>query len=278
MNHQKPFKIPFEFIEGDTAIVVPAKLNNERSVNLIFDTGAGVDIISSNIAKELLIEPLKTVAGKRLNNEQVKLSIGLLDSLKFGELHLKNSFIASMDYFNELSEELNIHGLLSLKSFEKTPVTVDYKNKKIIIETFESLEKIKKTGAIIPIHTERQTPETLTAQLDFLVKNKWIQKAMIDTGSAPTKLPMKYFDLLKLSKNDPDLKVKSFKTIGGTKEYAYFLPQGGSISIKGHPNLRNTNKPVRFQENLRMGAIGGNFFMGKKVTFVLEEKIIVIRK
>lgn len=275
-NASSSEEISFEFIKGDTAIVIPALLNGTHNVNLIFDTGAGLEVISKKLANELNIRAEQQFTGKRLTNEPLTIKVGNLNSLKVGTFKAENLEVAPFDFFDEMAKNQNIHGLLSLKAFQNKAVTIDYPRSMMILESKESLAKRRKTGIAIPIYFEKQIPPSLGIHLDLLIDDKWTQRAIVDTGSASTKLHLKYFEKMLLNPNSEDINRKSYTTIAGFKTESLLTPTPGRISLKEAPNIKVQKSPTRFDPNLRLGSIGGNFFLDKIITFDLKNKLLII--
>ena len=184
--------VPFEFVKGDTAVVVPVTVDG-RDLHLVLDTGAGIEAIAAEVAKEMNIKVTETHTGKRLNGDPLTVGMGKAKSVTFGNITKKNWPLAPMEYFDETSKEINVQGLLSLKFFENHPFTIDYPGKKIVIETARSLADRKKKGFVASIFITHEIPRALCAEVDLEVDGKWKQRSIIDTGSAPTKLEMPYF-------------------------------------------------------------------------------------
>ncbi len=270
-------EIDFSFMKGDTAILVPAVVSGE-DVTVIFDTGASFDVFGPVFAKKVGLGKTKSHTGRRLTGEPMQVNVGKIGSMSFGDIELRDWDIATHSYFDDLKKEHNIHGLLSLRMFRNRPVTVDYPRKKIILETEESLAKRKAIGNSIPVYKEEMIPRSITVQLDFLVSGQWTQKAMIDTGSAPTKLPYPFFDRLGLSRNSEGYKERKKTTVAGFVTKSVSASSPDRIAIKAASGLTNGVQPIVFYKNLRMGSIGGHFFLDKVVTFDLERDRIIVAK
>lgn len=269
--------VPFEFVEGDTAVVVPVTVDG-MVVRLVLDTGAGVEVIATGVAKDLGIQMTETYSGKRLNGDPLSIGMGKAKTVSFGGITKKDWLLAPMDYFDEMSKEINVQGLLSLKFFEDHPFTIDYPGKKIIIETPSSLAERKKSAFVAPIFITREIPPALGAEVDLNVDGKWKQRSIIDTGSAPTKLDMAFFKKLGFSESDPRLKKKSHNTIAKTTTHAFFIPGPGRIQLYGSKDIVNDETPIRFQEKLSAASIGGNFFMKFQVTFDLQRGELLLKE
>lgn len=277
VSSEGPVIVPFEFVKGDTAVVVPVTVDG-RGLHLVLDTGAGIEAIAAGVAKELNIQVTETHTGKRLNGDPLTVGMGKARSVTFGSITKRDWPLAPMEYFDETSKEINVQGLLSLKFFEDHPFTIDYPGKKIIIETASSLAERKRKGFVTPIFTTQEIPRALGAEVDLEVDGKWKQRSIIDTGSAPTKLDMPYFEKMGYSPNDPRLKKKSNNTIAKTTTHAMFIPGPGRIRLFGSKDVVNDEAPIRFQEKLSAASIGGDFFMKYQVTFDLQKHELIMNQ
>jgi hypothetical protein len=275
-RHFEVLTIPFESSPGDTDVLVPVLVNGRHKVRVALDTGAAIEVLGAEIAEKFGLTPTEMHLGHRLNQDPIEIRMGEISSLTFGNITKANWMVAPISYFDETSKQLGIQGLISLKFFEDHPFTIDYKRRVVIIETPESLRDRQKRGHRIPLHLDRQFSRALDAYVDLHIDRSAVQRAIVDTGSAPTKLPMPYFDSLNLSPTDPKLKIKEFKTIAGTNSRARFLPIPGRITLRDAPEIANDESPVRFEERLRAGSIGGRFFGNLAVTFNLPESEMIV--
>lgn len=271
----EPKKITFEGIPGDTAVIVPVQIDGE-TVRLILDTGAGIDIISTKVAQRHGVKLTAKQTGHRLNGDPMTIEMGKVRSISFAGINHTESMVGPLAYFDTLSKQMNIQGLLSLKFFENIPFTIDYPNKLVILETADSLSKRRAAGVRASLVLSEEFPGALDAQLEILIDGRYPLRAIIDSGSAPTHIPLEYLKKMGLSEQDSKLKVKTFATIAGTKAEAKFLAAPGRVAIAG-TNIKNDDSPLRFEQGLKKGSIGGQFLSGYAVTFNLPDKEIILQ-
>lgn len=139
---------------GDTLqnpVVVPLKpyvsrlftidaVVNSDTLRLLFDTGGGQTVIGPNIAKNLGCEPHGRTVGFRMTGEQVISQICPDITLNIGGIDFHHKAIGVWDVRAVLPENLPaIDGILSLKTFSNQPFTLDISNKRLILETKQSL-------------------------------------------------------------------------------------------------------------------------------------------
>lgn len=269
-----PLIIPFESSEGDTDILIPAIINGKTRIRVALDTGAGIEVLGTKLAQAHDLRVHETHTGRRLNQDPLTVEMGPLKSLTVGNITRTNWMAAPHPYFDEISKKLNIQGLVSLKFFEDQPFTIDYPKRKVILETSASLRERKKSGILIKLTKDSQFPRALDAYVNLKVDGKFLIKAIVDTGSAPTKLPLNMFEKMNLNKQDPRVRHKNFQTIAGTKADALFLPAPSRVQLS--PSIKNDTTEIRFEENLRAASIGGNFFRNFAVTFDLKNSELIL--
>lgn len=275
----QPTIIPFERVEGDTAVLVPVLLNGTQTVRLALDTGAGIEVIASGLAQNLHVTPTESYTGHRLNGEPLAVKMGAIESIAFGPIIRRKWLVAPLEYFDDLSKTANIQGLLSLNFFDQHPFTIDYPKGVIVLETPASLARRRETGNRLTLHREHQFSRSLDVEVDLLVDGKQRQRAIVDTGSASTKLPMSFFASMSLKRDDPSLKEKTFPAMSGTaSSKVYLLPVPGRIQLADAASIINDGSSVVFEDNLRVASIGGNFFRNYAVTFNVQDNEIILSR
>ena len=133
--------IPFK-LQDDYAILVPAKLGNGRSIQLMIDTGSAESLLDSSLAKRLKL--------KSYENVQIVLSEGVitgkrvtLDHIEIGNLAFANQSMLAAD-LGQLSADLHTsidlivgyNMLCSLDSFQ-----IDYAAKVLSLVRAASAKK-----------------------------------------------------------------------------------------------------------------------------------------
>jgi hypothetical protein len=116
----------------DTHVKVPVKIK-DKTYTFIFDTGAGVSVISETLAKELGLKPRstsKTVDGQK--NETV-LNFYLLDAMSIGDVQFLNQPFAGADLTKMDCFGQEFDGIIGSNLMSKAVWFIDNENKKITI-------------------------------------------------------------------------------------------------------------------------------------------------
>ena len=132
------------------------------TLQLIFDTGGGKTLISPEIAKRLGHIPSGRIVGYRMTGEQVEFQHCPDITLTIGGIPFHHEEIGVWDIHSILPKELPpVDGILSLKTFENQPFTLDLSSKKLILETpqsfsnrIKSMTKLKSRIATGPSGSE----------------------------------------------------------------------------------------------------------------------------
>ncbi len=127
---QKDIIIPLSRIGG--SFVVEATLNEERTAQLIVDTGASMTVLSTDIALDLGIfgttdDEILTV---HTAGGSVQVNKNYLSSLEVGNAHAQNIAVAIHD-LPDISEQ--IEGLLGMSFLKHFIITLDAEHRRLIL-------------------------------------------------------------------------------------------------------------------------------------------------
>jgi tetratricopeptide (TPR) repeat protein len=127
-----------EFSQTNPIPVFQVELNG-REMTFILDTGGDSIVLDNQTAKELGIEQVASVEGEGGGGLKADVGLGRADSLKLGDVTIKNvpvNIIAtrrfSSIFSEEIGEEVVVEGVLTTKVFQQLFGTVDYENKKLV--------------------------------------------------------------------------------------------------------------------------------------------------
>jgi hypothetical protein len=121
-------------------LVTVETIAGKDTFQLIFDTGGGETLISPEIAKRLGHVPSGRSVGYRMTGEQVEFQYCPDITLTIGGIPFHHEEIAVWDIHSILPKELPpVDGILSLKTFQNQPFTLNLSSKKLILETPQSL-------------------------------------------------------------------------------------------------------------------------------------------
>jgi predicted aspartyl protease len=112
-----------------------------ENYNFLFDTGGGVTVVSPQIIEKLNKEPYGYDVGFRMSGERVAFERCDSVTLAMGGIRFHQEEVAVFDLTGLLPKELKrVDGVVSLKTFERNEITLDFNNNRITIETEESFE------------------------------------------------------------------------------------------------------------------------------------------
>ncbi len=132
-SEYKPNRAVIGFERRGSAILVEVLLNNQLTKKFIVDTGATYTVISYATARELGITPSPSAVKTTLQtaNGRVTVPIIKVNSIKVGELEVRNVETALHDGLDTSNE---VAGLLGLSFLNKFRVTVDSFQGHLILE------------------------------------------------------------------------------------------------------------------------------------------------
>jgi clan AA aspartic protease (TIGR02281 family) len=144
-SEHTPNRTVIGFERRGSAILIEVLLNNRLTKKFIVDTGATYTVISYATARELGISPSPSAIKTTLQtaNGRVTVPIIKVNSIKVGELEVRNVETALHDWLDTSNE---IAGLLGLSFLNKFRVTVDSSQGHLILERNLDSSKESITG------------------------------------------------------------------------------------------------------------------------------------
>ncbi|AUD01177.1 retropepsin-like aspartic protease [Spirosoma pollinicola] len=118
-------------IRKHSYIIVEVFLNG-KPVRLILDSGASFSIVSHKLNDELKVKPLANINFQNSVGTMIKEPVGLLDSLSFGNVQLKNVPIIYTAK-NSVFKRMHVDGLLGWDILQKLAYTADFKAQTLMI-------------------------------------------------------------------------------------------------------------------------------------------------
>src|SRR5918996_2486621 len=110
--------IPVKMMGGHA--IVPVTFNNSITANLMVDTGAGRTMVSDRIARDLRLYATRSGTGYGIGG-QVTVSIARVESVKVGEVEIKNMSISIHDF----SPDPRYEGLLGTDFLGRFQLSLD---------------------------------------------------------------------------------------------------------------------------------------------------------
>ncbi|MGB1269686.1 MAG: retropepsin-like aspartic protease [Flavobacteriaceae bacterium] len=274
-------KVPIKLIDG--LIFIELKINDiKEPLNFMFDTGAGITVIDTKIAKEIQLSISgelkigtsgKTLSSKLSNNNQIILGNKLkLDSIPLALMdlsHLSDYFktnvdgIIGFDLLNKVVTETNIDAL-EMRFFSNTNYIFNGKSKPIKLIGLES----NHLGLEINI-----VPKGKKENITLIIK--------IDTG-AGNYLTFHNNSVTKHKLINPKKRYKIKKGFGADSTITKNL--NGKVSLAIFGNKKWKNIPVVFEvdplnetsERQADGLIGQKMLLDFNITYNLKNGIVYL--
>ncbi|QJD95604.1 clan AA aspartic protease [Mucilaginibacter robiniae] len=264
--------VPFE-ITSQGHIVVKAKINGVEG-NFIFDTGAGLTLVTKNFANKLgtLHKQDGSYTSFRATGEPLTANLYDVESVALGSFTEQH---AQLTIFNVNLGPID--GLISLMSFRKQPFTIDYIHKKIIFETDKSLAAIHKKAHVVPLQLEISRDKALDVFAYFTVNNKLTLQFLIDSGSGMNiyRLNTRYITPLGIDT------VNATKTTHPSEfnpkvVTAIYNANVQSIVAKSSAAVACQNVKASFIDGLIYDGVVSLNWIGKQITFDLKKQEMLV--
>jgi hypothetical protein len=257
-------------------IFVEVTLNDSVKGRFIFDTGGGALVVSSKTYKrvESTLKNGGYYTGFRHDGGRFDLEVKIFPSVSVGSLRLTD---VPGGVF-PLLDDYEIDGIISLKQFEKQPVTIDFKNKTLTLETRESMSEIEKSAEQLPLIVNDLLDLGIDVFVNVCLNDSVKIRAEFDTGSGynlflvnPYFIPMTIADTTALKSNEYTNPLSGEKLTDK-------LGKIHSVSYCGSSILNSNNNDVTFRQGLIYeGLIGSGMFKDKILTIDIQNKRILVR-
>lgn len=238
-------------------ILVKAKIGGVEG-NFIFDTAAGLHVVSGKFYQKIknLVQDSSYFTAFRHTGERLDGPIYLVDKVSLGPVIQHNAWVGVYAGF----DDQGFDGLISCKLIEHQPLTVDIKNKQLIVETPGGLSSGK--GNILPVLLHSDRNRTLDLFIKVKVGHKYDAVMEFDTGAgySPLLLHSRYMKYAALDTTQMEVRQsgtgfgKTEKTyFDKTKKLHLFVPE---INDGGYPNI--VFKPSLIYDGLTSHLIFGD--------------------
>lgn len=268
--------IPFS-TNDEGYIIVSAKFNDSVDAKLVFDTGGGINVVSNNFFQKIKrgAQFQHYYTGFRHDGDRIDVEVYQVPSLNIGSFELKNVMVG----VTAILDGWNMDGIISLINFEKTPVTVDYNKKKLIIETPTSLHKKARSAQTLPIKLHQFGNLSLDIFVPVCINGSTSLDMEFDTGSLPEDVIVnsKFLDVLRIdtSKTRNETIFTPF-TSTSLRRYITTIDSVQYCSLI-YPSLKNIR--VDFKQNLIYdGIIGAGYFRELSFTIDIPNKRILVKR
>jgi hypothetical protein len=278
--------------EGDhfADVVVPFTLNDQGHIlfhakfngiegKFIFDTGAGINLITKKFAdrlKELSPEG-GLFTGFRATGDRLDMQLYKVHELSIGSWSITDPMLTWMD-----QDWGDIDGIISLKNFEKgVVITIDYTASTLTISPKSGFAALKKSAtASFPI----QLDDTRGISVDMFcyvrVNHGPVLQFSMDSGSGKDVLRINQHFLSELHIDTTDsahvsrtIQPSEFKSGYSNVMYDTSIDE---LAVSGSPSLTWQHPRAQFTDGLIYDGIMSINWMGRKITIDIPDKEMAV--
>lgn len=266
-------KIPFTQTQNGH-IIIPASINGVEG-NFIFDSGAGMNLLTKKFADK--IENLEKThhfhTGHRATGEEIKSDLYNSEFLEIGSFKVENELFAVYDL------ELPLDGLISLTAFKDIPITIDFENKILSIESDESLDQIiAEEDYEMPLQLSNERDITISIATQIKLNDSLTLNVGLDSGAGfgVYRFNSRYMDVLGVDSTQvkSEFKPSYFKPEEGNN---YYYTKLARLS-DAHENVMVKDFNATFIDGLIYEGIMGINWIGKKITVDIPNRRLIVKK
>ncbi|MCK4665098.1 aspartyl protease family protein, partial [Candidatus Dependentiae bacterium] len=176
----KPFEISPEsttaevkFISMEPVPIIEISINGNKKEKFIIDTGVKETLLDVSYAKEIRAKFSVNETGPLLSSKEVTFGHGILESIKIGNITVKNVPIHVVNFenvkLNKLTDE-GVKGILGVSFLSNFIFTIDPINELFILRYIDSQEEFKTFNEAIEKSNAKIAPFYLTLENEVISK------------------------------------------------------------------------------------------------------------
>jgi hypothetical protein len=266
---RKPVEIPLT-VSPEGFVIVPATLGGTIPAHVIFDTGAGMDVLAPSVIEKLHGTPAGRFTAFRMWGDRLDVPLFTVSEISVGPIVKSNALVGAW----EMLDQLHLEGIVSVNDFRQQPFTLDFVNKVMVFETAKSLTQRRRAGKTSPLKFDEQRGITLDLFSDFLIGNQPGQ-CEIDTGSQNATVATRFMAPLAIDKDGKDVKKREQKNSDGVTAVRYktTLPK---IALAAAPQIAVADAPTTFADIIYDCVVGLDFWLGKVLTIDISGRQLIV--
>jgi hypothetical protein len=266
-----PVSIPFT-TTSDGLVLIPATLGGSVPAHLIFDTGAGIDVIAPSHLRRLHARPAGQFAAFRMWGDRVDVPLYTIDELSVGGSARKNVVVGGWD----LLDTLHLDGIVSLNDFRHQPVTFDFTKNVVVLESSRSLAQRHQTGVAEALRFDDYRGIALDLFAEFRIGAD-SGLCSLDTGSPSATFNTRYLAPFAVDTTDSTVRRSDSKNAGGASgvRYSTRVPQW---SLATSPLVTADHPRVTFANIIYDCVAGIDFWAGRAVTFDIPGRTLIVSR
>ncbi len=251
-------------------VLVPATLGGTIPAHLIFDTGAGVDVIAPSLVRQLHGTPAGRFTAFRMWGDRVDIPLYTIDEIAVGGRAAKHVVVGSWD----LLDTLHLDGIVSLNEFRRQPVTFDFVNHVVVLESPRSLAQRRETGVVEPMRFDDYHGVAFDLFAEFRIGAD-SGLCELDTGSPSATFHARYLAPLGVDTTDSTVHRHNSSTAGGASGLRYSTTVA-EWSTATSPPVTASHAHVTFANIIYDCVAGIDFWAGRTVTFDMPRRALIV--
>jgi predicted aspartyl protease len=130
-----PGEVAFELASGESAIVVPVRIDGQGPFRFILDTGATLTCLDAATAKKLGLEQRAGVIGRGIGvRSEGGVGMVAITRLEVGSASAENLTACTLDLQSLRSAGVDVDGLLGLNFLREYRMTLDFERRALKLE------------------------------------------------------------------------------------------------------------------------------------------------
>ncbi|MCG2431861.1 aspartyl protease family protein [Aequorivita xiaoshiensis] len=269
----KKIEIPFTQTSNGH-IIISASINGIQG-SFIFDTGAGINLLTKKFADKVtdLEKTHHFYTGHRATGEEIQSDLWNSKNLKIGDFKINKEIFAVYDI------DFPLDGLISLTPFKDKPITIDFENKILSIETERSMnQSMADKDFEMPIQINNDRDIRIGIATTIKLNDTLTLNVSLDSGAGFNvfRFSSRFMENLGVDKEsiESEYKQSMFKPENGNQYYYTTLSK--MTDINNNVSVRDFK--VTFIDGLIYEGILGINWIGKKITIDIPNKRLIVRK
>ncbi|HTY06989.1 MAG TPA: aspartyl protease family protein [Gemmatimonadales bacterium] len=261
--------IPFT-VDSNDMIRVPVMVGDSAR-SLIFDTGAGIDVLAPSLIASLHGEPAGWLDAFRMTGERLHIRLFRISRIAIGSFTARDVIVGSADFL----DQMGIPGIISLNEFRARAVTLDLTENVLTVESPLTLRARRASGRVVSLRGDDLRGLSIDAFADFLIGGVRGQ-CVIDTGSQGPTVSTRYFAPLGIDSTGPGVRVRRSTTIAGATQVRFVTDLPG-VALAGAPEFARPPGRATFSDIIYDCVVGLDWWKGRIVTFDLAARQLIVR-
>lgn len=263
--------VPFT-IDTNGLIRIEATLGDTLHRSLIFDTGAGIDVLAPTLITALHAVPAGWLEAIRMTGERIPIPLYRIDRLRLGPLEWTDVLVGRAEFL----DRMGLPGIISLNDFRDRSFTLDFSRNEFIPESRSAVAVRESQGLVVPIRTDDLRGEAIDIFADFVLAGER-GECEIDTGSQGPTVSTRFLASLGIDSSGPSVRVGRSTTIGGAVQVRYgtTIPY---VALAADTAFRQAAPRVTFSDIVYDCVIGRSWWKGRSVTIDLPRRHLILNR